>query len=111
MAVEKPQLVPQNHFLDFGKGFYTTEDKTQALSFADEGEISKWNQTRLTTILVFLVPQILSLIISEYAVNDKRATEMLYASKLFATLEEEQTKLWHLSANALFEMFQEELQP
>ena len=67
-------------------------------------------QNRLTTILVFLIPQILSLIMSEYVVNDEKAAEMFYSSKLFAALEDEQTKLWHLSANALFEMFQEELQ-
>ena len=67
-------------------------------------------QNRLTTILIFLVPQILSLIISEYAVDDEKAAEMLYSSMLFAALEDEQTKLWHLSAHALFEMFQEEQQ-
>ena len=66
--------------------------------------------SRLTTILIFLVPQILSLIMSEYAVNDEKAAEMFYPSKLSAALEDEPTKLWHLSANALFEMFQEELQ-
>ena len=67
-------------------------------------------QNRLTTILVFLVPQILSLIMRVYDVNDEKAAEMLYSSELFAGLEDEQTKLWHLSANALFEMFEEELQ-
>jgi hypothetical protein len=36
IAVEKPRLVPQNRFLDFGKGFYTTENKAQAISFADK---------------------------------------------------------------------------
>lgn len=67
-------------------------------------------QSRLTTVLVLLVPQILSLIIEEYNVDDLRATEMLYTSELYKCLEDEQTKLWHLSANALFELFQEELQ-
>jgi hypothetical protein len=65
-------------------------------------------QTRLTTVLIILVPQILSLIIEEYKVNDETAVEMLYASELYKGLEDEQTKLWHLSANALFEMFNEE---
>jgi hypothetical protein len=27
VAVERPKLVPQTRFLDFGKGFYTTENK------------------------------------------------------------------------------------
>jgi hypothetical protein len=35
---------------------------------------------------------------------------MLYESKLFASLEEEQTKLWHLSALAMFGLFNEEHQ-
>ncbi|MDR1000809.1 MAG: hypothetical protein LBL96_08435 [Clostridiales bacterium] len=65
-------------------------------------------QSRLTTVLVFLVPQILSLIIEEYKVDDEKAAELFYTSELYKGLEDEQTKLWHLSANALFEMFKEE---
>jgi hypothetical protein len=34
--IEKPMLVTQNRALDFGVGFYTTENKAQALSFADK---------------------------------------------------------------------------
>ena len=56
-----------------------------------------------------IVPQIISLIMTEYAINGEKAAEMLYSSLLFTALEDEQTKLWHLSAQALFEMFQEEL--
>lgn len=67
-------------------------------------------QTRLTTILIFLIPQILTLIVSDYKVNDEEAAEMLYSSELYRGLEDEQTKLWHLSANALFELFKEEQQ-
>ena len=36
VIVERPQLIPQNRALDFGKGFYTTENKTQAISFASK---------------------------------------------------------------------------
>jgi len=36
VVVEKPLLVPQNRALDFGRGFYTTENKVQALSFAEK---------------------------------------------------------------------------
>jgi hypothetical protein len=54
------------------------------------------------------VPQIVKLIKQEYGVNDEKATELLYLSELYSTLEEEETKLWHLSAHALFELFQEE---
>lgn len=34
MVVEKPMLVKQNRYLDFGYGFYTTTNKLQAESFA-----------------------------------------------------------------------------
>ena len=34
MVVEKPRLIEQNRFLDFGYGFYTTTNKAQAESFA-----------------------------------------------------------------------------
>lgn len=35
-VVEKPRLIKQNRFLDFGFGFYTTTNKEQAVSFAEK---------------------------------------------------------------------------
>lgn len=34
LVVEKPKLIAQNRFLDFGYGFYTTTNRIQAISFA-----------------------------------------------------------------------------
>jgi hypothetical protein len=65
---------------------------------------------KLSTALILLVPQVLKLIIDEYKVNDEKAAEMFYSSELYKGLEEEETKLWHLSAHALFEMYQEEIE-
>jgi len=36
IVVEQPKLMPQHRALDFGIGFYTTENETQAISFADK---------------------------------------------------------------------------
>lgn len=36
VIVSEPRLIPQNRFLDFGFGFYTTTNKTQAIGFADK---------------------------------------------------------------------------
>lgn len=36
VVVEKPKLIVQNRYLDFGYGFYTTTNKIQAISFADK---------------------------------------------------------------------------
>ncbi|MDR0884398.1 MAG: hypothetical protein LBN05_07330 [Oscillospiraceae bacterium] len=63
---------------------------------------------KFSGFLFFLVPPIVQLIMQEYNLSDEKATELFYASALYATLEEEKTKLWHLSAHALFSLFQEE---
>ena len=36
VVVSSPKLIRQNRFLDFGFGFYTTTNKTQAIAFADK---------------------------------------------------------------------------
>lgn len=36
IVVDKPKLVPQNRYLDFGYGFYTTTNKAQAIGFAEK---------------------------------------------------------------------------
>ena len=36
VIVREPKLVAQNRFLDFGCGFYTTTNKTQAIGFAEK---------------------------------------------------------------------------
>lgn len=36
VTVSEPRLIPQNRFLDFGFGFYTTTNKSQAIAFADK---------------------------------------------------------------------------
>ncbi len=36
LVVEKPKLIVQNRYLDFGYGFYTTTNKVQAISFAEK---------------------------------------------------------------------------
>ena len=39
MIVSEPRLIEQNRFLDFGFGFYTTTNKSQAIGFA--GKVTK----------------------------------------------------------------------
>lgn len=36
LVVEKPRLIVQNRYLDFGYGFYTTTNKIQAIGFAEK---------------------------------------------------------------------------
>ena len=36
VVVSRPELITQNRFLDFGSGFYTTTNKSQAINFASK---------------------------------------------------------------------------
>ena len=63
---------------------------------------------KFEAMLVLLVPQIVNLITEKYSLDEVTAHREFYASKLYAILEQEDTKLWHLSALTLFNMFEEE---
>lgn len=51
LTVSKPMLVAQNRFLDFGYGFYTTTNKTQAIGFADK--VTKRRKEGLPTVSIY----------------------------------------------------------
>ena len=51
VLVEKPIIMPKNRFLDFGIGFYTTENKAQAISFADK--VYRRRETGNKTVSVY----------------------------------------------------------
>lgn len=61
MVVEKPRLIEQNRFLDFGYGFYTTTNKSQAENFA-----------RKVTVRRAGIP-----IVNTYEIDDKINSETL----------------------------------
>ena len=55
-----------------------------------------------------IVPRLIKTIIENMNVTEKEAITLLYSSMLYAKLEREETKLWHLSVPTLYEMFKEE---
>ena len=66
-------------------------------------------QKEFEAVLVLLVPRIVSLIAEKHACDELTATRSFYGSKLYSLLEIGETKLWHLSAHALFELYDEEV--
>lgn len=68
------------------------------------------SEKQLSGILIMLVPQIVKEIIENENISEDEATEALYGSELYAALEDEKTKLWHLSAKALYELYRQEKQ-
>ena len=63
---------------------------------------------KFEAMLVLLVPQVIHLITENYAYDEVTASKEFYESKVYSILEQEDTKMWHLSALTLFNMFDEE---
>jgi hypothetical protein len=51
VIVDKPILIPQQRTLDFGRGFYTTTNKAQAISFAQK--VADRNRSEKCYISIF----------------------------------------------------------
>ncbi|MDR1158011.1 MAG: hypothetical protein LBK75_06845 [Oscillospiraceae bacterium] len=66
------------------------------------------DEKRFSSQLFLITPQVIGLIAEKSQMDEEKAIELFYTSELYAGLEDEQTKLWHLSPLALFEMFCEE---
>lgn len=63
---------------------------------------------KFEAMLMLLVPQVIHLITENYPYDEVTASKEFYDSKVYSFLEQEDTKLWHLSALTLFHMFAEE---
>ncbi len=63
---------------------------------------------KFEAMLILLVPQVIHLIVENYTYDEVTASKEFYSSKVYFFLEQEDTKLWHLSALTLFNMFDEE---
>lgn len=59
-------------------------------------------------ILQVIVSRLAQMIATEMDVSDKDALNRLYLSKLYEKLEQEETKVWHLSVPTLYSLFVEE---
>lgn len=66
------------------------------------------DKKKFEAMLVLLVPQVITLITENYPYDEMTASKEFYDSDVYALLEQEDTKLWHLSALTLFHMFDEE---
>lgn len=68
------------------------------------------NDKKFEAVLILIIPQIVQLLCTELSLDEITATKNFYESKVYELLEEEDTKLWHLSPLSLFHMYKEELE-
>lgn len=59
VIVDHPRLVPQNRTLDFGYGFYTTTNQTQAVSFANK--VTDRRENGSPCVSMYEVPELVEL--------------------------------------------------
>ena len=64
---------------------------------------------KLSALLTILIPAIIQLIIDNRKLTNIEAVNLFYKSALYAMLEKEESKLWHLSPLVLYELLEEEL--
>ncbi|MCB2357839.1 hypothetical protein [Clostridium estertheticum] len=60
------------------------------------------------TILQVIVSRLVQMIAKEMIISDKDALNNLYSSKLYEKLEQQETKVWHLSVPTLYNIYIEE---
>jgi hypothetical protein len=65
---------------------------------------------KLSALLAILNPSIVQLIMDNRNLSNIEAAKLFYNSALYAMLENEASKLWHLSPLTLYELLEEELE-
>ena len=66
------------------------------------------NNEKFGTIMGLIVPEVIRLITENYPYDEVTASRKFYRSQVYASLEQEETKLWHFSPLTLYNMFDEE---
>ena len=66
------------------------------------------NNEKFSAIMRLIVPEVIRLITENYPYDEVTASRKFYRSQVYASLEREETKLWHFSPLPLYNMFDEE---
>jgi len=67
------------------------------------------NPEKFSALLTVINPPVIQMIINKKGLTNVEATKLFYNSELCAMMENEKSKLWHLSPLTLYELFEEEL--
>lgn len=68
------------------------------------------SQEQFTAILPYISSDLISMIVSKKSISEEDAILKLYTSKLYAALEQEETKLWQYSTQMLYALLEQEEQ-
>ena len=68
------------------------------------------NQEQFTAIMPYISANLVAMIAKEKNLSEEEAVKKLYSSKLYALLEDEETKVWHYSTKMLYSLLEQEEQ-
>ena len=63
----------------------------------------------ISPIIAVITPGIINLLMENRSLTLKEASDLLYNSQLYETLEDEKTKVWRLGYPLLYDLLEEEL--
>jgi hypothetical protein len=67
------------------------------------------NKEKLSALLSLINTRVTRFLMEKRGISNKDAAILLYRSDVYAMLEIEESKLWHLSAETIFSLLEEEL--
>lgn len=65
-------------------------------------------QEQFAAIMPYISADLVAMIAEKQSISNKDAITKLYASKLYETLENEETKVWQYSTEMLYSLFEQE---
>ena len=68
------------------------------------------SQEQFAAMMPYISADLVAMIAEKQNISHEEAIKKLYASKLYAVLEQEETKLWHYSTQMLYSLFEQEEQ-
>ena len=66
-------------------------------------------EKNISPVIAMITPGILNLLIENRKLSLEEASDLLYHSRLYETLEDEETKMWRLGYPLLYDLLEEEL--
>ena len=67
------------------------------------------DKAKFEALLPLIVAALMQKIIERKKISHDEAFLQLYGSRLYCALDDEKTKVWHYSAEKLFQLFEEEM--
>ena len=120
-VIKKPDLLKGRKFLDFGSGFYLSDEEKQAenraksaVLFFEEGvptvNVFEWGKEIFTYLNISLITMLIGIIVEKNGLSEQDAIMAFYNSKTAQKLNNKNILLRQMSPYLLYELWNAEVQ-